>query len=163
MCYKRSDDHSGLSTSSPRLYSYSKMKVGCCLPPIMRRFLTVCVAVVVTSCPSLQVSARAASEVSGKGVLTDTISRQADTTLYSMTATASRQGVLVQWRSSFEIDNIGFNVYRLRKGHRTKVNREIIAGSAFIAGENKPLRAGYSYSCFDPSGTADSIYSTESL
>jgi peptidase C25-like protein len=88
---------------------------------------------------------------------------QVDLTLSSATAVATNAGVLLQWRSSFEIDNVGFNIYRLKDGRRTRVNREIIPGSVFIVGEGHPLRGGYSYSWFDSGGTANSIYYIESV
>jgi peptidase C25-like protein len=88
---------------------------------------------------------------------------QGDLTLSSATAVATDAGVLLQWRSSFEIDNAGFNIYRLKDGRRTRVNREIIPGSVFIVGEGRSLRGGYSYSWFDSGGTASSIYYIESV
>src|SRR5207249_1908963 len=59
-----------------------------------------------------------------------------DTTLYSITATASPQGTLIRWKTSFELDNVGFNIYRERAGQTSRINREIIPGSAFIVGQN---------------------------
>ncbi|HEY6119192.1 MAG TPA: C25 family cysteine peptidase [Pyrinomonadaceae bacterium] len=85
------------------------------------------------------------------------------TTLLSLTAVASSQGVLLRWKTSFELDNVGFNVYRERNGSSSRINREIILGSAFTAGQNIPLRAGSSYSWFDAEGTVDSTYSLEAL
>jgi hypothetical protein len=86
-----------------------------------------------------------------------------NTTISSVVAIASPQGVLLKWKTSFELDNVGFNVYREHAGQRTRVNREIIPGSIFKVGQNVPLRAGYSYSWFDTSGTADSLYSIEAI
>jgi len=86
-----------------------------------------------------------------------------DTKMYSVTAVASPQGVLIRWKTSFELDNVGFNIFRERAGLRIQINREIVPGSAFIVGQNVPLRAGYSYSWFDSGGTADSVYSIEAL
>ncbi len=88
---------------------------------------------------------------------------QRNTTISSVVAIASPQGVLLRWKTSFELDNVGFNVYRERAGQRTRVNREIIPGSTFIVGQNVSLRAGYSYSWLDANGTADSLYSIEAI
>lgn len=83
--------------------------------------------------------------------------------LIGATAIAADSGVLIQWRSSFEINNLGFNVCRVRNGEHQRVNRSIIAGSALIVGEHVPLRAGYSYSWHDPSGTSTDLYYIESV
>jgi hypothetical protein len=85
------------------------------------------------------------------------------TTISSASAVASNQGALIRWMTSFELDNVGFNVYRMRSTERLKLNREIIGGSVFIVGQNIPLRAGYSYSFFDPKGAADSVYLIEAV
>ena len=81
--------------------------------------------------------------------------------LSSATATATPGGVLLQWRTSFEQDNLGFNAYRLRNGQRTRVNQTIIPGSVFIVGQ-EPLLVGRSYEWLDREGTADSVYYIES-
>jgi hypothetical protein len=81
----------------------------------------------------------------------------------SVTATRSTQGAIVKWRTAFEVDNVGFNVYREVRGKRVKVNREIVPGSMFIVGEKVPLPAGYSYSIRDPGATGDSLYSIEAM
>jgi uncharacterized repeat protein (TIGR01451 family) len=49
-------------------------------------------------------------------------------------ATQENQDVLVTWITSFESDNLGFNVYREADGVRTKLNRGLIAGTALSAG-----------------------------
>jgi hypothetical protein len=77
--------------------------------------------------------------------------------------TASPTGVLLEWRTSFELDNLGFNVYRDQGGTRTQVNPAIIAGSALIVGQGTPLYAGYSYQWFDAAGSLDSRYYLEDI
>lgn len=84
-----------------------------------------------------------------------------DATISSASAIGSEQGVLLQWNSRFEKENLGFNVYRLRDGRRTRVNGEIIPGSVFTAGEQFPLRGSYSW--LDRNGTPDSTYYVESV
>ncbi|HBB94156.1 MAG TPA: hypothetical protein DC054_02085 [Blastocatellia bacterium] len=72
-------------------------------------------------------------------------------------ATASHHGVLIEW---FGIDTVtlGFNVYRITSGQRTKLNPSLIAGSALI------VRArAQSYAWIDPAGSADSQYEIESV
>jgi hypothetical protein len=77
--------------------------------------------------------------------------------------TAGPGGVLIEWRTSFELDNLGFNVYREQGGARTQVNPAIIAGSALIAGQGTPLYAGYTYQWLDAAGSLDSRYYLEDV
>ena len=104
-------------------------------------------------------SPAAKSDVSQK----QTDSSQNELRLTSATATATAGGVLLQWRTNSAADNLGFNVYRLQDGQRTRVNREIIPGAVFAPDARALLRGGYSYSWFDRGGTADSTYYIESV
>ncbi|HXH09252.1 MAG TPA: C25 family cysteine peptidase [Alphaproteobacteria bacterium] len=70
----------------------------------------------------------------------------------SATATpVTGQGVQLRWRTGYEVDNLGFNVYREQGGRRTKLNRSLIAGSALLAGPGTTLTAGRSYAWWDRS------------
>lgn len=53
--------------------------------------------------------------------------------------------VLLKWETGFETDNLGFNVYRMEDGERVRVNQQVIAGSALLAGPGTALTAGHSY------------------
>jgi hypothetical protein len=57
--------------------------------------------------------------------------------------------VSVRWRTGFETDNLGFNVYREENGKRLRVNSQLIAGSALMVGAGTSLGAGKSYAWFD--------------
>src|SRR6266566_1534831 len=92
-----------------------------------------------------------------------TDSPQADLLVLSAIATVTAEGVLIRWRTNSATDNVGFNVYRLKEGERTRVNREIIPGAVFASGAEAKLRGGYSYSWFDRGGTADATYFIESV
>src|SRR5437762_7072200 len=83
--------------------------------------------------------------------------------VFAATAIASEEGVLLQWQGMFNADNLGFNVYRLKDGHRARVNSEIVPGSVFVASERATVRGSYSYSWFDPAGSAASTYYIESV
>jgi hypothetical protein len=74
-------------------------------------------------------------------------------------ATAGDRGVLIEWRTGFEPDNLGFNVFRISKGQRTQLNPGLIAGSALLIGQSQPG----SYAWFDAGGTLGSEYSVESI
>ena len=78
-------------------------------------------------------------------------------------ATSTDKGVLLEWRTGYEVDNLGFNLYRETKGKRVLVNPSIIAGSAFTIGSRTPMTAGDSYAWLDPDGSPDSTYYLEDL
>jgi len=90
-------------------------------------------------------------------------SQNSELTLTSASATASRAGVLLRWTTNSVPDNLGFNVYRLKDGLRTRVNKEIIPGALFAPGTPAQRPGGYSYSWFDRGGVADSTYFIESV
>jgi hypothetical protein len=74
---------------------------------------------------------------------------------------ATARGVQLEWRTAFEQDNLGFDIYRVRNGERVRLNRTIIPGSVFLVGQGV-LRAGHSYQYLDRDGTVDSVYYLES-
>src|SRR5260370_36028428 len=53
-------------------------------------------------------------------------------------ATASDHGVLIEWRTGFEPDILGFNLYRISNGQRTQINPGLINGSALILRQPAP-------------------------
>ena len=82
-------------------------------------------------------------------------------------ATVTESGVRLEWTSRPDSDNLGFNIYRVQDGQRTRLNREIVPGSLFVAGANVtaeaiPLRS-HSFGWFDARGTAESVYYIESV
>jgi subtilisin-like proprotein convertase family protein len=84
----------------------------------------------------------------------------------SQSATVSDDGrVSVEWNASYEIDNLGFNVYREAGDKRQRVNREMIAGSALFAGQGVELATGRTYRCSDqlPAGGRFARYWIEAI
>jgi photosystem II stability/assembly factor-like uncharacterized protein len=74
-----------------------------------------------------------------------------DIALESFAANGFDDGqVLLQWRTGFEVNNLGFNVYREQEGKRIRLNQQVIAGSALMAGPGTSLTAGHSYNWADP-------------
>ena len=79
------------------------------------------------------------------GTLTDPVaannSSTANTTVLAVTlvrlrdftVTQDHSKVLVAWQTSFESDNLGFNIYRDVGGARERLNKGLIAGSALVA------------------------------
>lgn len=77
----------------------------------------------------------------------------------------SDEAVIV-WQSGYEVDNLGYNIYREQNGVRVQLNPSLIAGSALQAGPGVVMRAGNSYSWhgkFDRRGEASARYWLESI
>lgn len=82
----------------------------------------------------------------------------------SASATASNDGkVNLKWKTGYEIDNLGFNVYRDEAGERVRVNKQIIAGSALVAGQGTAMSSGRNYSWRDDSAKSNSQYWVEAV
>jgi hypothetical protein len=72
-------------------------------------------------------------------------------------------GVTLNWRTGFETDSLGFNVYRNEGGQRIQVNPSLIAGSALLAGGRTLFTAGNSYTWTDAKGQPGMSYWLEEL
>ena len=72
-------------------------------------------------------------------------------------------GVQINWETGFEVDNLGYHVYRERDGKRVRITPSVVAGSALKVGAGNRMTAGYSYSWFDPEGTAEASYHLEAI
>jgi hypothetical protein len=72
-------------------------------------------------------------------------------TLKSFKALQHGEGVLLKWKTSHEVNNLGFNVYREANGELVRLTPELITGSALLAGSGTPLTAGHHYVWFDNS------------
>ncbi|MBV9070115.1 MAG: hypothetical protein JO093_07655 [Acidobacteria bacterium] len=87
-------------------------------------------------------------------------------TLVKLTSFDAQQDgadVLLQWHTSFENDNLGFNIYRIVGGTTTKINEHLIAGTAFIT-KGHP-KSGHSYRFTDklPSANTFAQYTLEDV
>ncbi|HUK91116.1 MAG TPA: C25 family cysteine peptidase, partial [Blastocatellia bacterium] len=69
--------------------------------------------------------------------------------LESFVAKPHGKGVWLSWKTGFEVDNLGFNVYRVENGEPIRINPSLIAGSALRTRPGRPLTAGWSYSWID--------------
>ncbi len=67
----------------------------------------------------------------------------------SFNAVQTDKGVFLEWRTGYERNNLGFNIYRETSGKRTRINSSLVAGSALRTGANIALTAGQSYAWFD--------------
>jgi hypothetical protein len=64
-------------------------------------------------------------------------------------ATTPDGEVALQWQTGYEVDNLGYHIYREQHGKRKRVTPSIIAGSALLTGERTALTAGQTYTWFD--------------
>lgn len=81
-----------------------------------------------------------------------------DSDAFASTHRRAVAGVTLRWRTGYEADNLGFNVYRDNVGERVRLNSSLIAGSALLTGVNGVLSAGQSYAWNDRQGVAGGIY-----
>ena len=84
-------------------------------------------------------------------------------TLQSFDATVYSDGVLLDWQTGYENSNIGFRVIRVQDGKREQINREIIEGSALVAGANAEVNSTFEYKWFDENGSANAVYYLEDV
>jgi uncharacterized repeat protein (TIGR01451 family) len=64
--------------------------------------------------------------------------------LRDFSVSQEKKNVLISWQTSFESDNLGFNLYRDVSGQRTKLNKHLIAGSA-LQSKKHDSEAGHVY------------------
>ena len=86
----------------------------------------------------------------------------ADMTTFSAEM-GSEGGVRLQWRTSYEVDNLGYHVYREEDGELLRVTPGMVAGSVLFAGAGTRLTAGYSYGWWDRQGRATDWYWLEDI
>jgi hypothetical protein len=82
------------------------------------------------------------------GGQTFTVNQAGNPTVAKLTAasaTAYDGGVMLEWHTGMEIDNLGFRIYSDVAGHLALLNSQIIAGSALVAGSGTVLTAGQAY------------------
>src|SRR6185369_4980753 len=71
--------------------------------------------------------------------------------LESFNASRSDDGVVLEWHTGLEVDNIGFNVYReIEAGKPVRLTPHLVAGSALMVRRGTMLTAGLGYSWTDP-------------
>jgi hypothetical protein len=85
--------------------------------------------------------------------------------LVSISATAFTNGTFLEWQTGYEVDNLGFHIYREQGRMLTRITPSIVAGSALLAGARLPLTAGYSYTWWDSGSSSgeEALYWLEDL
>ena len=71
--------------------------------------------------------------------------------LQGFKAHETQGGVLVEWQTGYEVDNLGFHLYREVDGEVVRLTPELVAGSALLAGPGVSLQAGHQYRWLDTS------------
>jgi Peptidase family C25. len=69
--------------------------------------------------------------------------------LRSFEATSYGDAVVLEWQTGYEIDNLGYHIYREQNGQRIRITPSVVAGSALFARAGTELTAGYSYAWQD--------------
>ncbi len=64
--------------------------------------------------------------------------------LRDFTVTQDKKNVQIAWQTSYEFDNLGFNLYRNVGGQQTKINKNLIAGTA-LRSKKHDTEAGHVY------------------
>jgi len=64
--------------------------------------------------------------------------------LRDFSVTQDKNNVLISWQTSFESNNLGFNIYRDVGGQQTKINKHLISGSALQSKKHDSV-AGHVY------------------
>ncbi|HEX8723343.1 MAG TPA: hypothetical protein VF736_22185, partial [Pyrinomonadaceae bacterium] len=83
--------------------------------------------------------------------------------LVGFRATATEGGTVLEWKTGYEVENLGFNLYRESAGRLAPVNASLVAGSALVAGPGVALTAGNSYSWTDAEGDIGARYWLEEV
>ena len=68
--------------------------------------------------------------------------------LHQLKAFSTKDGVLVKWQTGYEVNNLGFHVYREENGQLYRLTPELIAGTALLGGSGVFL-TGRNYSWLD--------------
>jgi hypothetical protein len=69
--------------------------------------------------------------------------------LSSFKAYEQDDGVALEWETSYEVDNLGFHIYRELDGKYFRITPDVVPGSVFSVGEGSELPAGQSYAYWD--------------
>src|SRR5439155_23434804 len=83
-------------------------------------------------------------------------------TLESFAATRLPDGkTRLEWRTGYEIDNVGFRVYREQNGQRVRITSSLLPGTALIGVGRGASSGGRTYSWSDaamPAGNGSAQY-----
>ena len=64
-------------------------------------------------------------------------------------ARQEEEGVSLEWETGYEVDNLGFHIYREVDGEFYRITTDLVPGSVFKVGAGRELPAGQDYVYFD--------------
>jgi hypothetical protein len=82
--------------------------------------------------------------------------------LSSFEASAFDEGVMLEWRTGYEVNNLGFHIYREEGGQLYQLTTEPIKGSALMTGPGR-ITAGYAYTWWDTHSALSTQHSALSV
>ena len=72
----------------------------------------------------------------------------------AMSARRTGTGVVLEWRTGYEVDNLGFHVYRGPENGRVRLTTSLLAGSGLLQSPGIATGAGHSYRWTDETAGA---------
>ncbi|MBV8517447.1 MAG: hypothetical protein JO197_08605 [Acidobacteria bacterium] len=94
------------------------------------------------------------------GTFAPTLARTFDATAVHDHASAR---TLLTWRTTGEVENLGYRVWRELNGRRQLLTKSPVAGSSFLAGATTTLGAGNTYRWLDATARRDARYVVEEI
>lgn len=76
----------------------------------------------------------------------------------TLQAAATATGVWVTWETGYEVDNLGFHVYRKVGDDKVQITTSLVAGTALLTGAGTAMASGNTYAWFDAAGAAGDRY-----
>jgi hypothetical protein len=80
---------------------------------------------------------------------TNTVAEFTAVRLTTSSATRYDNRVLVEWKTGYEVDNLGFHVYREVDGMKTRITRSLVGGSGLTTGQGAATRGEQHYAAWD--------------
>src|SRR5262249_34981647 len=74
--------------------------------------------------------------------------------LESFTGSRTDAGMLLKWRTGYEVDNLGFHLYREERGVRTRITPKLVGGSGLMVAPGTASTAALSYQWVDKDAPA---------
>jgi len=74
-------------------------------------------------------------------------------TLITFTATGYDRAVLLEWRTGYEVDNLGFRIYREQAGDRVQLTPSMVAGSGLLGERGVAVTDEQAYAWWDLAAT----------
>ena len=77
--------------------------------------------------------------------------------LVELNAYQTQEGIVLKWRTSYELNNLGFHIYREENGESYRITPQMVMGSMWLTGKGTPLNGGRTYTWWDTSLRTESL------